>query len=98
MRTQTSIQNNRAWVGITTQLMLIVCAMGVIAYGYHTMLATVADKGPVLSHVIAVATISLCLTPGVALWQYLRPTSKYAALYGLLVSAAACWVVPLLVG
>ncbi len=97
MQTQTDIDNDRAWVGITALLLLIVCAMGAIAYGYHTMLEKVAGTGPLLSHLIAVTVIFLCLTPGVGLWQYLRPTSKYAALYGLLLAAAICWIVPLLV-
>lgn len=97
MRTQTDIENERAWTGIAALALLVVYAMVAIAYGYQVLLEKAAGHGPVLAHLIATVVIGLCLMPGICLWKYLRPHSKYAALYGLLVAAAPCWIIPQLV-
>jgi len=93
MQTQTDIENERRWVGIATLSLLIVYSLVTVAYGYSTLLEIVVEKGWPFAHLIAIFVIFLCLLPGVVLWKLLRPHSKYAAIYGLLV-AAICSAIP----
>lgn len=96
IRTQTNIANQRRWVGIATLSLLIAYSFVAIAYGYSILLKIITENGWPFAHLIAIVIIVVCLMPGVVLWKFLRPHSKYAALYGLLVAAACCTVLHLL--
>lgn len=97
MRTQTDIENERRWTIFGAQSLLIVYALLAIGYGYRTLLDRFAGDSLLVAHTIATVVICLCVTPGIFLWKYLRSRSKYAALYGLLVSATLCIVAPQLI-
>lgn len=94
MRTQTSIANNRRWSVIAAHSLLIVYALVAVGYGYQRVLEMADGDSTFLAHIIAAVVICLCLAPGIVLWKYRRSRSKYAALYGLLVSATLCCLAP----
>ena len=94
MRTQTDIENQRHWVGIATVALIITYAFVAIAYSYRTLVEMNGGDDSFFAHIFASAVILLCLLPGIFLWRHLRPHSKYSALYGLLVSATICCLIP----
>lgn len=97
MRTQLDIDNERRWTAFSGKLLLIVYALMAVGYGYLTLLEMAGGNSSFFAHMIAAVVIFLCLMPGIFLWRYLRPRSKYAALYGLLVAATLCCIAPQLI-
>ena len=93
MRTQTELENERSWVGTATIALLIAYLLVAVAYGYYSLVEMVAKNGWPLANLIAIFMILACIMPGIILWKVLRPHSKYAAIFGLLLAAALC-VIP----
>lgn len=96
MRTQTSLENNRRWVVIGAQALFIAYSLVSVAYGYSMLLEIVTKNGWPFARPIAIFVISLCIMPGFVVWKVLRPRTKYAAIYGLLVAAIFCTIPKLL--
>ncbi len=90
MRTQLHTQNEKHWVKFATIAILIAYSLIAVAYGYYTLLEMVTKNGWPFAQLIALLMLLLCFIPGVLLWKFLRPRNKYAALYGLLVTAVCC--------
>lgn len=90
IRTQTEIANQRRWVGIAALSVFIAYSLIVVAYGYYSMLEIFAKIGWPFAHLIAAFVILVCFIPGFVVWKVLRPHTKFAAVYGLLMAELFC--------
>jgi len=87
--TQDDLELRRYWRGVAALCMLIVFCFGTLFACYASVLKLAGQNevSPLAAQVVAIATVLLVILPGGVLWKALRPRSKRAALYGLLLSS-----------
>ena len=80
--------------------MLIVFCLGTLFACYASVLKLSQQNGlsPGVSQAVAIAACLLVVFPGGLLWRILRPRSKRAALYGLLLSSVLSVCVVAIIG
>jgi hypothetical protein len=88
------------WTPCAVLLMLIAFCFGTIFACYASVLKLSQQSGlsPGVSQAAAIAACLLVAFPGGVLWRMLRPRSKRAALYGLLLSSVLSVCVAAIIG
>lgn len=100
IRTQDDLELRRYWRGVAALCGLIVFCFGTLFACYASVLklAEQNELSPNASQVVAIAASLLVVFPGGVLWRVLRPRSKQAALYGLLLSSVLSVSVAVIIG